>query len=327
MGSKSPLVLVITNSKDATSTFLLEKARPARTVIARLNTDNMQQYCINFNSHTCSWSIQLEDVLLTPDNLRAIYYRRPKPPTLPDIQDAATLAWAQNEFRSAFGGILMGLPEYRWMDHPLLVSRASYKLDQLASARRLGLNTPNTLVTMDPDRARNFCDNAMWNVVTKPLGHGEVKSSADELSNVVYTNSLQREHADQFSLVANCPVLLQELINKEYDIRVIVIGNDCYAVAIHSQEHEYSQIDCRRNNMAGMKYSIITLPNNVNSALVELVERYSLHFGAIDLIKDIRGDYWFLELNPAGQWAWLEQATGIELTRSIVSQLEHIAHL
>ena len=105
------------------------------------------------------------------------------------------------------------------------------------------------------------------------------------------------------------------------DVRATVVDADVVAVAIHSQERSISRVDCRRNNMQGMKYSLVDLPDSLARSLVRLTGSYGLHFAAIDLALDRTGRYWFLELNPAGQWAWLEQRTGLPLRRRLADLL------
>ena len=56
------------------------------------------------------------------------------------------------------------------------------------------------------------------------------------------------------------------------------------------------------------------LPERVSEACRDLVQRLGLAFGAIDLLQTTSEEYVFLEVNPNGQWHWLEQITGVRLT-------------
>jgi glutathione synthase/RimK-type ligase-like ATP-grasp enzyme len=66
-----------------------------------------------------------------------------------------------------------------------------------------------------------------------------------------------------------------------------------------------------------MRYSEIALPRRLADQLVALTRSYGLYFAAIDLVLDPEGNYWFLELNPAGQWAWLEQEIGVPISAAL----------
>ena len=93
------------------------------------------------------------------------------------------------------------------------------------------------------------------------------------------------------------------------------------AVALHSQERLVSTVDCRRDNMHGMRYSVASLPTVVEEQLFALTRSYGLLYAAIDLVRDPDGRYWFLEINPSGQWAWLEQVGAARISDLLISCL------
>jgi glutathione synthase/RimK-type ligase-like ATP-grasp enzyme len=256
------------------------------------------------------------------DDVSAIYYRRPTMPIVDGEMSPGLRAWIQSEYRRTWGGLLLALNGPRWVNHPLAISGASYKPEQLIRAQRLGLCVPNTLITTHPEEARAFCAAQNWCVIVKPLGHGEIRGSGEEDDYLVYTNALSRELEHNLSAVSNCPTLFQRRVQKLVDIRVNVIDHQCIAVALHSQEQLASQIDCRRNNMARMRYSVCELPAALTKTLIRLTRSYDLHFAAIDLARDTNGDYYFFELNPAGQWAWLEQTVGVPLSAALIGCLQ-----
>jgi glutathione synthase/RimK-type ligase-like ATP-grasp enzyme len=64
------------------------------------------------------------------------------------------------------------------------------------------------------------------------------------------------------------------------------------------------------------------LPADLAERCLELVRAYGLEFAAIDLVRARDGRYVFLEINPNGQWAWLEQVTGLPLRSRLVDLLE-----
>jgi glutathione synthase/RimK-type ligase-like ATP-grasp enzyme len=106
---------------------------------------------------------------------------------------------------------------------------------------------------------------------------------------------------------------------------VTVVGQKTFVVAIHSQDTEETQIDWRKGSNISLEHTVIDLPDDVRSRCISLVERLGLRFGAIDLIRDRSGDFWFLEINPNGQWAWIERRTGLPITAAIVDELEAIS--
>jgi len=324
MAPSHHLVVTITNSDDATATYLHERLGPHRDRFVRLDTDRVAEKPISFTIGPESsehWSA--DD--LEASRIGAVYYRRPVLARLGDAVPPKALNWVRNELRFAWGAFLASVPGDRWMDYPERLTTAGYKPLQLATARRIGLRVPETLITTDPAEAEAFCEVHDWQVIAKPIGHGEVRDTEGDATHLVYTNALTPDHASSLSRVRYCPVLLQRKIEKLYDIRVTIVGDRVFAIILHSQENESSSVDCRRDDMKGMRYEPTSLPVGLEGKMLSLVRSFGLRFSAMDLVRDRGGVYWFLENNPAGQWAWLEEQTGVPLSAAIADELVRIA--
>lgn len=321
---------MVSNARDVTADFFEVRLAQARVPYARLNTEELASLPISFrlalgtDAHPASPTgyFTAGGRRIALDEVTAIYYRRPVPPVLPDTTLPGLRGWMESELRRAWGGLLSARPEVRWVNHPLATSAASYKPEQLARAARFGLPVPDTLITTDPAEGEAFCDARGWTVITKPIGHGEILADDEADDRVVYTNRVPPSARTQLHRVADCPTLFQQTIEKDVDLRVTVAGRELVAVALHSQERAISAVDCRRANMAGMRYSRATLPDDVADRLLALTASYGLHYGAVDLVRDREGELWFLELNPAGQWAWLEQVAGAPIAAALIRCLQ-----
>ena len=113
------------------------------------------------------------------------------------------------------------------------------------------------------------------------------------------------------------PILLQEEIEKEADVRVTIVGKNVFS-AMLSQEGK--EIDWRAHN-SGAKWNSFQLPEIIEKMCIKLCEKLKLEFAAIDLVKSVSGDFFFLELNPNGQWVWIEEETGSPISGTIVQHL------
>lgn len=323
------MILVVTNASDATADFFEDRLLASGVTYHRLNTEELARLAVSFSvdgrgarfGASAMFSAGAGRIAL--DEIASIYYRRPVPPTFPDGTPPGLADWMESEVRRAWGGLLASHPGIRWVNHPLAVSGASYKPEQLARAKRMGLAVPDTLITTAPQEAADFCAEHGWRVVAKPVGHGEILGATAAEDRIVYTNRVPREAASRLDRVADCPTLFQREIAKDVDVRVTVVEREVIAVALHSQERAVSTVDCRRDNMAGMRYSVITLPLELATALADLVASYGLIYAALDLVRDHDGRYWFLELNPAGQWAWLEQVADAPISAALIRCLTH----
>jgi glutathione synthase/RimK-type ligase-like ATP-grasp enzyme len=135
---------------------------------------------------------------------------------------------------------------------------------------------------------------------------------------VFWTIALENEGLN-FDEFGPEPYLLQAEIAKAADVRVTVVGERVFAVAIRTPVG--APTDWRRTSLDLLQHEIIELPEDVEALCCALVQTYDLRFAAIDFVLTCDGRFDFLELNPNGQWAWLEDATGVPLCAAMADLL------
>ncbi len=97
-----------------------------------------------------------------------------------------------------------------------------------------------------------------------------------------------------------------------------------FHTALFSQEHTISQVDWRAWDLEekfDLKHEKVDIPDHISSKCIAITKFFNLNFSAIDMIFTDDGNYVFLELNPNGQWAWLEEKVGHPLRDSIIDFL------
>jgi glutathione synthase/RimK-type ligase-like ATP-grasp enzyme len=104
-------------------------------------------------------------------------------------------------------------------------------------------------------------------------------------------------------------------------VRVTVVGASVFTAAIHSQHDEATRDDCRRKGLLNLPHRVHQLPDEEALRCCELVRRLGLQFGAIDLVYTPESRYVFLEINPNGQYGWVEERTGLSINRAIADAL------
>ncbi|GAA4115955.1 ATP-grasp ribosomal peptide maturase [Knoellia locipacati] len=249
------------------------------------------------------------------DRVGSGWWRRPLPPP-PDsrITDPAEAVWAANETYEALAGFWDGLP-IAWVSPPKAIETAMMKTWQLPAARAAGLEIPRTLVTSDPGEARAFVDR---------LGLGQVICKAFSATEEHWreTRRVGQAEYDLLDRVELAPVIFQELVPAEVDLRVTVVGEEVFAAAIHSQELSYP-LDFRMflDWGAGVRMTATTLPDDVTQSLLHLLKAAGLRYGAVDMRRTPDGRHVFLEVNPAGQWRFVEEVTGQQVTRAMARLL------
>jgi glutathione synthase/RimK-type ligase-like ATP-grasp enzyme len=247
----------------------------------------------------------------------AIWYRRvrtaPKPQSLAeDIYD-----FCVQENRAAFMGAILGL-NARWMSRPAAIWQAEFKPYQLRLASELGLPIPRTIVTNEPAAVRTAF-NEFGSMIVKPARTGHVVREGKEYA--IFTSRVLREHLEDLNGARLSPSIYQELVPKKFDVRVTIVGRKLFAAAIDSQSDPDAAVDWRCTNNPRLPHKRITLPDRLTELLLRLMEALHLSFGAIDLIQTTSGDYLFLEVNPSGQWLWLDDMLGFGISDSIAEWL------
>jgi glutathione synthase/RimK-type ligase-like ATP-grasp enzyme len=115
--------------------------------------------------------------------------------------------------------------------------------------------------------------------------------------------------------------MLQRFIDKVEDVRVVVVAGEVFAVAIDSQSDVRSLVDMRAGDLAELPHQRVELPDDVHAGVIGLTAALDLRFAALDFAVDRDGQFWFLELNPNGQWAWLEEKVGVPIGATIAKAL------
>ena len=211
-----------------------------------------------------------------------------------------------------------------WLSNPDSIRRASRKPLQLAEAKTLNFAIPETLITNSPEELRNFIQSTnMKAFVAKALfSPGIIFKGEKKEARSFYTRKLTREDIlGNIENVINCPTIFQEYIEKDFELRITVVGKNVFACAIYSQKTEKTKEDWRRYDLSNTPHTSFQLPQDVEEKCLKLVEKLGLVFGCIDMIVTPRGEFIFLEINPNGQWLWIEELTGLPISEAIANTL------
>jgi len=206
-----------------------------------------------------------------------------------------------------------------WVNRPDAVYAAQDKLAQLKLAESVGWLIPRTLVTNDPKRVHDFFESCGGEMIIKTFRRLAYCREGQEY--LILTNRVRREHLDQIERVGDVPCLFQEYVPKEIELRVTVIGRRVFAAEIHSQGSPISRDDYRRYDFARTPYRPHTLPPDLESACLRVLDHYGLSFGAFDLIRRPDGAYVFIEINANAQFLWIQDLTGMPLREAVADML------
>jgi glutathione synthase/RimK-type ligase-like ATP-grasp enzyme len=315
------VVLIISNTFDPTVDIVVRELRRRGTKFVRFNTDEYPAYIRGRASierggirRVISWDNRDQELDL--GSVTSVWYRRPQRPVVPAELEPAIHKFATDECHDFICGLWYSL-ECQWISHPDSIRRAEHKVYQLSIAHRLGLPVPKTLVSNDPVAIREFESTSNNGVVAKAVFMGFI----DNPPRNIFTSLITSDDLRDDDSLRVAPVIFQERVRKACDIRVTVIGEDVFATQIRTSLPE-SMLDWRASDPSSLTHSRHVLPSDIEDQCLRLVKALGLSFGAIDLAIDLNGSYIFFEINPNGQWAWLEPVTNYPLTASLVNLLE-----
>lgn len=315
------MILIVTNERDLTTDYVVLELQRRKLSYVRINTENIASARVSLGfAGRDDWSIALADQTLRGDEVTAAYFRRPGPPSIDaGVEDPGERAYCEAEWGAVLKSLYMRIGE-RWLNAPSNIMLAEDKPRQLLLAHTLGFTVPEAVVTNDMGAADQFLSGPQS--IAKPLREALLDG---ETERVIFTSRVARASLRDARAFGAAPMILQREIAKRADVRVTVVGDRVFAAAICSQGNPDTEVDWRRGGSGNLPYKAIALPGSLSTLCVQLVNSLDLRFGAIDLVWDENDVFWFLEINPNGQWAWIETRTGHPITAAIVDALERIS--
>ncbi|RQP25496.1 ATP-dependent carboxylate-amine ligase [Albitalea terrae] len=317
------MILVVTEPSDRTANQVIAKLKARGADVARFDP-------ADFPSRA-SMSVALDarggqTVTLTQagerialHELGALWYRRPHAPVPHAEVDEAHRGYLEAECAHWMWDIWNLLPCRIVPATPSVIARADLKAAQLAIAGAVGFELPPTLVSNDPDEFLDFYRRHQGRVISK---------APSTLFNNHFGGALARytEPVDRFELghaqsIRFGPVIFQAYVPKRIELRITIVGRRVFAAEIHSQQSQRARHDWRHYDLANTPHARHCLPAEIEQCCLLLVQRLGLCYGAIDMIVTPEGRYVFLEINPNGQYQWIEHLTGLPISEAMCDLL------
>ncbi|RXM51596.1 MULTISPECIES: MvdD family ATP-grasp ribosomal peptide maturase [unclassified Chryseobacterium] len=255
------------------------------------------------------------------DDISAVWYRRAYNigKGLKEEMDAKFFGAAMGEIRNTLFGFFESIDTYS-LGKPSVYRRLDSKEEQLKIAQKIGLTIPETCLTNNPEEAKQFILKHQ-NVVAKMQTGFAIYENGVE--NVVFTNVVSEEKLEELDSLLYCPMQFQKMIQKKKELRITIVGRDVYAFEVDSQQFEDAKVDWRKDGVNLLdKWTQTELPAEVEKKLLELLDIYNVDYGAIDMIVSPEDDYYFIEINAAGEFFWLDNLTeGNVISKSIADVL------
>lgn len=193
------------------------------------------------------------------------------------------------------------------------------RLKVLESAKRYGLNIPSYRIITNTDQLKEFSIDYS-KIVTKSIGNGLYNVVKDHRY-FTYTEILEKKNISDCKNTVIFPSLLMSYIDKKFEVRSFYIDGKFFSMAIMSQSSEDSKIDYRRKPPKGqIPYK---LPEDIEFKLKKVYDEYGLNTGSADIIVTPDDQYYFLEINPVGQFGMTSIPCNYNLEKLVAKYLTY----
>lgn len=330
------MILLITNKEDSHPTPVIEKLSAHGERVFRLNTEALltdYEFSWWADANGCDFHIRCiaNGLEIRGSEITAIGDRRPEIPK--ELPIKSTPQIDKHNLDEAHG--FLSFLRYYLKDIPSLGSivgdrPASSKMLQYRIAAEVGFTTPETCFS---NRKADIVAMARkhTSLVLKSIDSDNVWDEENDREWVFYAQKVQPETLAQAPEEAFSQTVsfVQNYIEKDFELRVTVVGRQVFACKIDSQilDDDKGKVDWRQGYEHGLKHEPYTLPERITQQCIEFLRRMGLRFGCFDLVVTPSGEYVFLECNPNGQWLWVELETGMKISESIARHLMNSALL
>ncbi|MFF5285166.1 MvdC/MvdD family ATP grasp protein [Streptomyces sp. NPDC013171] len=318
-GGVPPRVLVVTYALDPTADYVLQELNERgipfwRTDLADFPTRSRLRATLGPSGR---WQGVMHDDARGVDlsELRAVWWRKPTTFAFADTMGESEQRFARSQAKHAVA-VLSSLPDVLWVNRPERNADCT-KPVQLAVAVESGLHVPDTLITNDPADVAAFAAEVGGPIITKVLGG--IVHTEDGKRGQLYTRRVPPEQYLDPRIGLTAHLFQREITVKAYEIRVTAVGDQLYAAKIYAPAGP-GQLDWRRDSR-NLTYAVATVPGYIRDGIREMMHRLGLIYAALDFIVDRNGAHWLVDVNPAGQWAWID-CTRDAITQALADLLE-----
>ncbi|KFF25483.1 MvdC/MvdD family ATP grasp protein [Chryseobacterium vrystaatense] len=310
------MILCITHSKDFYNIDIFFEYLDSKNIPwFRLNSDRMNHFQkISVTENSFELTDEFGNTLRSED-IRGVWHRKAWGITIPEELDEdykKTFLTGYSNLRYNLITVLEDIPWVNPYENERKIDAS--KMLQLKLAKENNLTIPQTIFSNDEEKITTFFHQFCNGKAVAKLHSLTAKSMGGE--NLISTMIIEEDTLENLSDIAYCPMIFQPYIDKEYELRIVYIAGDFFTGKINNSEN----VDWRLAQ-GDYFWSAYELPQNVKTGLASMMEQMGLYIGAIDMIKGKDGKYYFLEVNPQGEWGMLQKELGFPIAEKIADNL------
>lgn len=316
------MIVILSGAGDLHADAVEERLRTRAVDVHRLDTsrfpDDITVASRIGDTGAVTGTLRTPDATIRLEEIRAIWVRRPARPA---PRAGRGRAFVAAESAAVLDDLWASLEVPTFPALPDAIVAAAHKSRQLRLAASLGFEIPVTLTGNDPDAFLELVSTGGGWITKRAAPSQRLTDPAGRpiarMTEAVRPRDLV--HADD---LRQCPILLQSTVPKALELRATVVGDEVLTVAIHSQATHHTRLDWRRFDHDRTPVTAYELDPSIQDRCRTLVRKLGLAYGAIDLVLTPDGRIVFLEVNPNGQYLWLEMLSGIPISDAVADWLQ-----
>lgn len=329
-GPSDKYVLILTHDFDPEVTLLTIKLRSRGIDCVRLNINDIAneklkvRYSLTPDCPRADIKFDVAQYELEPSRISAVLLRQFDLNEVNFCGNELERAFSFQQWASAFQ-ILQRNLTCEWISNPDATIESSDRIKQLSAANKIGFDIPPTMITNDSTTAKEFYSLHDRSVVLKALHHHSIIVGTKIFS--AYARAINDSELlmlDKY--LASAPCVLQKRLAKRSELRVTVIGEEVFAAELGKnflrEDHDidiHHHLSSNNFPIENVKH----LPDRIHNGCISLVKSLGLKYGAIDFaVEKDSNQPVFLEINPTGEWYWIEAKTGLRMTEAVADLIE-----
>lgn len=312
------MILILANKWDLTVDLVVLELQRRGAPFVRLNTEDLPRSsaAIRFPSRDIELTLP-SGGSLSYSEVTAVWNRRPGHP-FDDIAPSArppveTIKFVVDQW-FAWLEALQLRSDVLWVNHPNANGLMESKARQLALATELGFVIPDTLISNDVVGVREWLRGLSGQAICKALYSPLIEGSDSD--RFIFTTLLDDLPADVADALRLAPAIFQRALLPKIDYRITVVGSQVLPVRVELTENALDW----RTARSDVRFVACDLSADVTDRCRRYVGAAGLTFGAIDLVES-EGQVYFLEINPNGEWGWLQRPHGVPIAAALCDLL------
>lgn len=295
-------VLVVARERDSTADLVIGQLAARGVGVLRLDTERLPEWCRS--TVTCDGTVTTGRMELScghelrTEEITGVWYRHPEP--------------------SEPAPELLRLIRAPWINDPRSNASAAYRPAHLRVAAELGLRTPRSMVTNDPEAARDFAFRCGGRAVVKTVRAPLTEAGRPTSRRTGRPGGSETAEPREVRY-ASC--LLQERVARRAELRATVVGTRVFGVEIGSQDAGAGHEDWRRHCREDFPLRPHPLPAELSDRCIAMCRHFGLAFATFDFALTPDGEHVFLEVDPHGEWSWIADLTGLPIAGALADLL------